>query len=71
MIYTLPESYDLCSGGAPAMRGSDGQSEHIPRCRCLDCGRTWPITSPEIAPHHRLGHRISFRGVVQQFTEFK
>ncbi len=67
MVTTIPESYERCSGGAPSMSSGDG-TDYTPKCHC-SCGLSFSALEAEPLRHHRLGHVIRYRGVVQSFTE--
>ena len=69
MIYTIPESYDRCSGGAPSMPSGDG-TDYQPKCHC-SCGQSFSVYSGEVYTHHTQGHVIRYRGVIAKFTERK
>ncbi len=67
MIYTIPESVERCSGGAPSMSSGNGKDYH-PQCHC-SCGQAFSIYSADVSQHHAQGHIIRYRGVVATFAE--
>src|SRR5512143_726493 len=59
-------AYDAWKTDAPAMPSGDGKPLKPLTCRCADCAFTGPFLA-SVEHEHATGHRLTYRGKVQDF----